>query len=333
MDFPREDRPVDISVSIVNYRTPELTLQCLRSVLDDMAGINGAGINGCAVVVDNRSDDGSAELIESWIAAQGPGVPAILVRSETNSGFSGGHNQGLAARRAEFYLLLNSDSVLRPGFLAAMLEAARAAPPEAGLFTPRLEFDDGTPQISHFRFPTPVSELIRGAASRPVTRIFSRFDIPLGIDPEPDRIEWASFACILLRHAMVEALGPLDEGYFLYFEDSEYCLRARRAGWRLVHVPGARAVHYRGGSAPVKRLAAARRRLPAYYYASRTRFLYQAHGRAGLLAANLLWYLGRTVAQLRRIAGKPVPDAVEAETRDIWTNFLTPLGDRRATGG
>jgi N-acetylglucosaminyl-diphospho-decaprenol L-rhamnosyltransferase len=327
MDSSSKDRPVEISVSIVNYRTPELTIQCMRSVLDDMAGIDG-----CVVVVDNGSNDGSAEAIEAWIAAQGPDVPAILVRSGKNSGFSGGHNQGLAARRAEFYLLLNSDSVLRRGFVSRMLQAARAAPPEAGLFTPRLEFDDGTPQISHFRFPTPFSELIRGAATGGITSLLARWDIPLGEQPEPDRIEWASFACILLRHATVEALGPLDEGYFLYFEDSEYCLRARRAGWRILHVPEARAVHHRGGSAPVKRLAAARRRLPAYYYASRTRFLYQAYGTAGLLTANLLWYAGRGVAQLRRLAGKPVPRAVEAETRDIWTNFLTPLGDRRATG-
>jgi hypothetical protein len=85
-------------------------------------------------------------------------------------------------------------------------------------------------------------------------------------------------------------------------------------------------------AAPVKRLAAARRRLPAYYYAARTRFLYQAHGRAGLLAANLLWHLGRGIAQLRRLARKPVPGAIEAEARDIWTNFLRPLGDRRADG-
>ena len=131
---------------------------------------------------------------------------------------------------------------------------------------------------------------------------------------------------------MVTGIGPMDEGYFLYFEDSAYCLRARRAGWQIVHAPAARAVHLRGGSAPVKRLAAARHRLPGYYYASRTRFLYQAHGWAGLLAANLGWHLGRMLAWCRLLAGRDVPRAAAGEGRDIWTNFLDPLGDRLAPG-
>ncbi len=327
LDAGAGDRPLDVSVSIINFRTADLTIQCVRSVLDELDGIDGH-----VVVVDNWSDDGSADAIAEWIAAQGPDVPVTLVRSPTNTGFSGGHNQGIGARLASYYLVLNSDALLRPGFLGTLLAAARAAPPEIGFFTPRLEFDDGTPQISHFRFPGPISEFIRGAGSGPVTKLFARYDIPLGTEPDEDEVGWASFACILLSHAMVDEIGPMDEGYFLYFEDSEYCLRARRAGWRIRHVPAARTVHFRGGSAPVKKLVAARRRVPAYFYASRTRFLYQAHGWAGLLAANLLWHSGRAVAQLRRLAGKRVPATVEAEARDIWTNFLDPLGDRHATG-
>ena len=79
--------------------------------------------------------------------------------------------------------------------------------------------------------------------------------------PDPAEIGWASFACILLRGEMVSAIGPMDEGYFLYFEDAEYCLRARRAGWRVAYVPEARVVHFRGGSGPVKALARARTEL------------------------------------------------------------------------
>jgi len=122
----------------------------------------------------------------------------------------------------------------------------------------------------------------------------------------------------------------MDEGYFLYFEDAEYCRRMRRAGWRIARAPEARVVHFRGGSAPVKALAARRARLPAYYYAARTRYFRQAHGRAGPLLANLGWHLGRGLAQGRRLFARPVPPAIEAEARDIWTNFTDPLGDRRA---
>jgi GT2 family glycosyltransferase len=322
--------PCDVVVSIINFRTRDLTLACIRSVLDDLAGLDGA--TGEVIVVDNRSDDGSAEAIEDWIAAQSPPVPVRLVRSATNSGFSGGHNQAIAAQRAAFYLLMNSDGLLRPGALGALLAAGRATP-AAGLFAPRIEHEDGEVQQSCFGLPNPASELIRGAASGPVTRLLRRFDTALPLPPPPDRIGWASFACILLSGRMIDALGPLDEGYFLYFEDVEYCLRARRAGWRLLHVPDARMVHFRGGSGPVKKLAGERRRLPAYFYASRSRFFHQAWGWPGLLAANLGWMLGRGIAALRPLTGRPRPPGTAGEARDIWTNFLTPLGDRRAPEG
>ncbi|MEM9435398.1 MAG: glycosyltransferase family 2 protein [Pseudomonadota bacterium] len=313
----------DLVVSIINYRTRALTLDCLRSVLADIAGADVR-----VVVTDNASGDNSAEEIAAWCTAH-PDAPVTLVQSQTNSGFSGGHNQGMAALEARHYLLLNSDALLRPGFIATILAAARGNP-RAGFIAPRIEHEDGTGQISCFRAHGPVSELIRGAASDPVTRLLKARDVPLSLDPAPGTIEWASFACILVSGAMVREIGPMDEGYFLYFEDAEYCLRGRRAGWSIIHEPRARAIHHRGGSGPVKTLAAAKRRMPAYFYASRSRFLYQAHGRIGLLAANLTWHLGRGLAQLRRLAGKGVPRAAEAEARDLWINAFDPLGPRRA---
>jgi hypothetical protein len=317
-------RPAELLVSIVNYRTAEMTIAALRSVLADRGGIDLR-----VAVVDNRSGDGSAEAIADWIAARDPPVPVELLRSATNSGFSGGHNRGIAAGAAEFYLLLNSDAELRPGCLAALLAAARAAP-GAGLVAPRLEHADGQVQTSSFRDLSPASEVIRGAGSGPVTRLLSRFEVALGPDPGAAPIGWVSFAAALIRAEALAAAGPMDEGYFLYFEDADYCRRLRAAGWDIARAPRARVVHHRGGSAPVKALAAARRRLPAYYYAARTRYFRLAHGRLGPLAANLGWHLGRLIAQGRRLFGKPVPPAVEAEWRDIWTNFADPLGDRRA---
>lgn len=325
-----EPTSFDIVVSIINYRTGDLTLQCIQSVLADME-TNGAGMNGLVVVVDNCSEDGSAEQIADWIAAQPETIPVRLVRSATNTGFSGGHNQGFAAADAEFYLILNSDAVLRPGFLRTMLEKARATP-QAGLIAPVLEYDDGTIQDSCFRFHSPLGELIRSARSSVVTRLFQRHEVSLGPDPAPDQIQWASFACILLRARMIHEIGPMDEGYFLYFEDSEYCLRAHRAGWRVVQERAARAVHFRGGSGPVKTLYKERKRLPRYYYSSRSRFLYQAHGHAGLIAANLLWYLGRMIKMSYRLIGRPINPMSKSEGRDIWINALTPLGPRFAPG-
>ena len=313
-----------LNVSVINYRTAETTLRCLETLLEAVDGLDAR-----VTVVDNASGDGSAERIDAWIAAQPADAPVALVRSPRNTGFSGGHNLGMAAQPgARFHLILNSDALVRPGALRALLAAAEAHP-DAGLIAPRLEWEDGTPQISAFRRHSPPSELIRGAATGPVTALLRRWDVSLPLPPDPTEIAWVSFACVLLRAEAAAQVGPMDEGYFLYFEDADHCARLTAAGWRILQVPEARVIHLRGGSAPVKALAAAHRRLPAYWYASRTRLLYRLHGRAGLLAANLAWHLGRGIAQLRRLVGKPVPPAVEHEARDIWTNFLDPLGDPR----
>lgn len=308
-----------ITVSIINYRTADMTLDCVRSVLEALEGHRGE-----VVVVDNRSDDGSAETIEAWIAAQDPRPPVRLVRSVNNSGFSGGHNQGMAAAPADHYLILNSDALLRPGFFDALLRVA-GSDPKAGFIVPRLEGEDGAVQVNCFRFAGPVSEFVRGAMSGPITRLLRRREVALPIDPPEDRIEWASFACILLNGRMVQQIGPMDEGYFLYFEDAEYCLRARRAGWHIRRAPDAVAVHFRGGSGPVKALAREKKRAPEYYYRSRSRFMAQAHGRTGLMAANFAWYAGRGIAQLRRVLGKPVHPATEKEASDLWIGALRPL--------
>lgn len=313
----------DILVSIINYRTPAMTIDCVRSVLDDIGDLDVH-----VVVVDNRSDDGSADEIFAWIATLGPDAPVTLLRSETNAGYAGGHNQGVAFRPAEAAMILNSDALLRPGALSTLLDALRADP-GLGMVAPRLEDPDGTPQISRFRFATPASELIRGAQLGPVTRLLRRYETSLSVDADDAAMEWVSGCCILKRAELIADIGPMDEGYFMYFEDADYCLRARRAGWRIAYVSQARVVHLRGGSAPVKSLNAARKPLPAYYYASRTRFLTKAWGRAGLLAGNVLWLLGRCLNFARYLIGDR-PRRIAREPRDLWINFLDPLGDRRA---
>jgi len=315
-------------VSIINFRTGPMTIDCVKSVLADIEDIDAE-----VVVVDNLSGDGSAEEIAAWIDTQPADCPVRLVQSETNSGFSGGHNQGMGAVEADYYLVLNSDAIIRPGFCAAILAAAGQASDtgsKVGFTVPRIEYEDGTAQINCFRFPGMASEFMRGANSGPVTRLLKSHEVALGTDPDPAEIDWASFACILLSGEMVRTLGPMDEGYFMYFEDAEYFLRGGRAGWGLRRAPEAVAVHYRGGSGPVKEHARQRKRLPAYYYSSRTRFLYQAHGRTGLWLANLAWASGRVIAGLRRLGGRPSDNMRAGEPRDIWTNVLSPLGPRYA---
>ncbi len=308
-----------IVVSIINYKTGPMTIACVQSVLESAGEMDLK-----VVVVDNLSGDGSADEIAQWIETAGVGERVRLVRSATNSGFSGGHNQGINGAEGHYYLVLNSDAIVRPSFFSELSKVIDENP-EAGLIAPRLEGDDGVVQVSSFRFHSPLGELIRGANTGPITKLFSHRDVPLGEDPDLSKIEWVSFACVLLSAKMIDQIGEMDEGYFLYFEDSEYCLRARRAGWSIARAPEAVAVHYRGGSGPVKAKQAAKARLPAYFYQSRSRFLFQAYGRLGLLWANVLWHLGRGIAHTRRLMGKPVPTVNESEARDIWINAFTPL--------
>lgn len=310
-----------VGISIINYRTPELTIQAVISVLADFADLGGD--QGHVVIVDNCSQDGSVEKLQAWLDAQPAGTPVSLICSPENTGFSGGHNLGMGGCEAEYYLVLNSDALLRPGFLKTMLAAADAAP-EVGLFAPRIEHDDGEVQHSCFRFHSPASEFVRAIRTSAVSKLLKSRVISLGPDPDLSQIEWASFACILLRARMVAVLGPMDEGYFLYFEDAEYCLRAHRAGWGITQIPQAVAVHFRGGSGPVKARLKARAALPAYYYRSRARFLYQAHGHVGLFLANIGWHLGRGIKHGSRLLGQTVYPMPAQEGRNIWLNFLKP---------
>ncbi|MEO0691402.1 MAG: glycosyltransferase family 2 protein [Pseudomonadota bacterium] len=312
----------ELVISIINYRTGPMTVQCIESVMTDIGDIDAR-----VVVVDNASGDGSAEMVAEWIEASDTPIPVDLVRSPDNTGFSGGHNQGITSTEAQFYLLLNSDAIVSKGFFNALMTAARAAPKDVGLIAPRLAGPDGETQISCFRFPTPISEFSRAICTGFVSRVLRKHEVAIGTDPKAEEIEWASFASILIRGEMIRDIGLMDEGYFLYFEDAEYCLRARNAGWTFGYAPQATTVHFRGGSGPVKALAASKKRMPRYYYLSRTRFFYQAHGRLGLLAANAAWYVGRGLAQFRRLAGQIVHPMCEGEASDIWIGASSPLSE------
>ncbi len=314
-----------LGIVVINFRTPDLIRDCLTALAGDLAALDAH-----VVVVDNFSNDGSADEIEQWL---GDGAAwkarAQLIRSKTNSGFSGGNNQGIGALDAEFYLLINSDAMVRPGALKALIAAA-AREPGAGIIAPRLEDEDGTPQISCFRFHSPLSEFLSAAQTGPLDALFCFAVVPMPVAGAPIDCQWASFACVLIRREAIDDAGPMDEGYFMYFEDADYCRAVRLAGWRIVYEPAARVVHLRGGTAPVKALMKAKKRPPAYYYAARTRYFRKTYGSFGPAAANLMWLAGRAVARLRAFTGKPAPALCEHQGKDQWINWRDPLGNRRA---
>ena len=310
---------IHLSIVIVNYRTPLLVIDCLATLLPELAELAAR-----VVVVDNHSGDESPGIIRQWLATHDPGNKVLLVQSATNSGFAGGNNTGIKAMAAEFYLLLNSDTLMRSGSIKKLLETA-ARFPGAGLVSPRLEWPDGEGQESCFRFHTPYSELIGAAQTGLIERCLKNYIVAMPVQNQIARPQWTSFACVLIRGEVFGRIGLLDDGYFMYFEDVEFCHRARKAGWGIVHNPDARVVHLRGGSSPVKERTRQKKRLPKYFHASRTRLFCQLYGWPGLTAANLMWWLGRLVSKARQIMGRADKAAIERQWLDIWTNWLHPL--------
>jgi N-acetylglucosaminyl-diphospho-decaprenol L-rhamnosyltransferase len=302
-----------IAVVILNYKTPDLVLEGLSSLKSEL------GPRDTVVVVDNQSGDGSLERIQEGIEARGlTHLGARLVQSPVNGGFSAGNNLGIRSVTAEAYLLLNSDAALRPGALEKLWAVLQTSP-GVGHVGPRLIAPDGTEQRSCFRRHTPVSELLFAAKTGPIDRALGRFLVAIPPD-DPTFVapEWVSFAAVLIRQEVLQQVGLLDDGFFMYFEDVDYCLRARAAGWAIRHEPSAEVVHLHAASSKMEALAKARRRRPKYYYAARRRYFAKTLGAAGPLLANAAWTLGRGIAWARELVGNKRPHAVEGELVDNW---------------
>ncbi len=322
-----------LGVVIINYRTPDLVIQCLAAL-----GPQLSQADAHVVVVDNHSNDASPDAIASYLEQDSFlekdtdtswKERISLVRSKENTGFSGGNNIGVSYLDASYYLFLNSDTIVRENALKALLDSA-ATHPQAGIIGPRLEDLDGTPQQSVFRFHSPLSEFLAGAGLSLFDALFRFAIIARPIPETVTHADWVSFACVLIKRDAIDAAGPMDEGYFMYYEDADYARDVKKAGFKIVYDPSARVVHLRGGSSPVKAAMHNKKRPPAYYYASRTRFFRKTWGPLGHILANVAWQIGRLFARLKLLAGKPTSPACDHQGVDHWTNWRAPLGDRRA---
>ena len=231
---------MDLSVIIVNYNTGELLAGCVGSVLAS-AGFGSIEI----LVVDNASSDGSLERLpcDSRI---------ILVRHDRNRGFAAGVNAGLRRSRGRFFLLLNPDSWLPPETLARMMTFMDGEP-RAALAGCRVEDADGRLQPPcRRRLPRPGASLFKlmGLARLlPGSRLGRSYELGEGGSAQPEPVEAISGSFMMgRRRRLLQNVGLMDERFFLYGEDLDYCLRVKRARLGTYYVPGARVVHHRGQS-------------------------------------------------------------------------------------
>ncbi|MEX0645328.1 MAG: glycosyltransferase family 2 protein [Parvularculaceae bacterium] len=305
-----------LAVVIVNYCTADLTVAAAHSTLDELASLSGV-----LVIVDNHSEDGSAEALERFRGDSPHRERITIVLSARNDGFAAGVNRGIEAIAADFYLLLNSDAAAEPGAIGELLAVAKSNP-RAGLVTPTLANAAGALQSSRFRRHTPMSEFLDGARTGPLTRLFSGAQVAIPPEDWSTAPDWVSFAAVLVAADAIAAAGPLDEGYFLYYEDCDYCRRVTQAGFKIAFAPSARFRHEEGGSTKFKEIASQGERLPAYYYRARNRYFRRRYGVAGSIAANLAWMFGRAVARLRGLIGRPTPKVGRGRCRDQWNGWL-----------
>lgn len=301
-----------VCVVIINYCTPDLIEGALNSLVEEIDPLQD-----CVVVVDNCSPDDSLDKLRPLLARRDYANWCQLIEAPLNGGFSYGNNVGMRAQSAQFYLLLNSDAYLRQGAIHQLLQAAKSYP-KAGLISPRLEWPDGEPQISCFRFHSPPSELIDASATGPITKLLSRWDVPIAVRDQASEPQWTSFACIMIRSEVIDTIGLMDEDYFLYYEDVDYCRSAINAGFGVVNWPEARVVHLRGGSSEVKSSQASRKRLPAYFYRSRARYFSKFYSPFGLILSNICWNFGYAIAWLRQNLGNKESHVASYAWRDIW---------------
>lgn len=229
-----------LSVVFLSYNTRDLTRQALNSVLAAAEGLEAE-----IFVVDNASADGSADMV----AEEFPQVK--LVCNEANVGFSAGNNVALRQVAGEYALLINTDTIVRRDALHAMVDFLDAHP-EAGACGCKILDPDGTLQLDSRRgFPTPLAAFCKmSGLSRlfPKHPLMARYHLT-HLDPEQTaEIEVLSGSCMMVRKSAMDQVGLLDEDYFMYGEDIDWCYRFHQAGWKIYYLPTTAIIHFRGES-------------------------------------------------------------------------------------
>jgi N-acetylglucosaminyl-diphospho-decaprenol L-rhamnosyltransferase len=291
---------VKVLIIVVNYRSAALTSDALQSLIPERERLPSCHV----VVVDNDSGDDSISVLSQLIAKNAP-LPdfVTLVRAERNGGFSYGNNVGLRHWLAEhetpdYVLLLNPDTIVRKDALPELVRFMDANP-GVGIAGSRLEDPDGTPQRSAFRFPTVASEFEGAVQFGPVSRLLSRWVVAPPVSNDAHPTDWVAGASMIIRWKMIHELGMLDEAYFMYFEEVDYCLRAKRAGWPCWYVPTSHVVHLVGQVSQVTDPNKSRQRRPQYWFESRRRYFLKNHGPAILVSADVACLVGTTLRRLR----------------------------------
>jgi hypothetical protein len=308
-------------IVIVNYKTAALTVDCLASLEPELACLPEARV----VVVENASGDGAA--LRSAVNDRGWSAWASVDEADRNGGFAYGNNRAIApalrdARPPDYVLLLNADTLVLRGAVRSLIDFMEDHP-QAGLAGSSFLNADRSDWPIAFRFITAWSELEQGLCLGLASRMLRRHVVAREMPQDrPSPTDWVAGACLIIRRSVFESIGLMDESYFLYFEETDFCLRARRAGWSCWYVPSSRVVHIAGQSTGVTVRDRRPPRIPSYWFESRRHYFVKNHGLAHAMAADLAFILGRCTRKTMRLARRHPDLGPPHFLGDFWSHSV-----------
>ena len=227
----------DLSISIAHLGGKDMLADCLRSLLASFQNVTAE-----ITVVDNASNDGSVEMMEM-------GFPSVrIIRLSSKQGFTANHNLGLRGATGRYVCILNNDTVIRPGAFDRLIEFLDGHP-ECGIAAPMIFNPDETAQPCCGPFVTLWSELSANVLPAKWVKRPVEHDAIRNTQYATRRVcypDWVGGVCLVARREVWETLGGLDEGFYIFFEETDFCRRARNAGWKIAHVLDAEVVHFGG---------------------------------------------------------------------------------------
>lgn len=281
---------------ILNWRTADMTRRAAEAAVVAMQGVAGA-----ITIVDNDSQDGSFEALSAAFA----GHPRVrVIQSGGNGGYGAGNNVGIRAglpdgTAPDYVYILNSDAFPAPDAIAVLRDYLDAHP-EAGFAGSHIHGPEGKPHTTAFRFPSALGELEAAARTGPVTRLLRRWVVAPDLPTTTQRVDWLAGASVMMRRSVLDRIGLFDEAFFLYYEETDLCRRAARAGWPTVYVVESRVMHIGSVSTGMKDW----RRVPDYWFRSRRYYFEKNHGRAYAVLATAAHLAGIGIYALRMLGGR-----------------------------
>lgn len=280
----------------INYRTADLVIESLQALALQRDALGG----GRVLIIDNASGDGSAEKISSVVDLRRWKSWVSVIPMSKNGGFAFGNNVGFVQALSgsdyvDYMMLLNPDSSARLGAIEKLVTFMNKHA-NVGIAGSRLENENGGIECSAHKFHSPISELLEGARLGILSRYLSSYEVTPPLRDKAHLCDWVSGSSMIIRRKVIEDIGMMDEGFFLYFEEVDFFQRAAKAGWETWYVPESTVMHIEGASTGIK----STKRRPAYWYNSRRRYFIKHYGVSGFLLADLLLSVGRLTFCIRR---------------------------------